>query len=80
MNTIETQNLQQQQNAQQVLKMQMMEKILKNSLGDGMEFEIVYQAMIDSMTKSSSQGELAGLLSGTNSSDGQNLARPFFTT
>lgn len=66
MNTIETQDLQQQQNAQQVLKMQMMENILKKSLGDGMEFEIVYQAMIDSMTKSSSQGELAGLLSGSN--------------
>ena len=72
MNTIETQNVQQQQNAQQLLKMQMMEKILKDSLGDGMEFEIVYQAMTDSMTKSSSQGELAGLVSGSNSS-GQNL-------
>jgi len=72
MNTIETQNLQQQQNAQNVLKMQMMEKILKKSFGDGMEFEIVYQAMIDSMTKASSQSEVAGLLSGSNSS-GQNL-------
>ena len=72
MNTIETQNVQQQQNAQQLLKMQMMEKILKDSLGDGMEFEIVYQAITDSMTKSSSQSELAGLLSGSNSS-GQNL-------
>lgn len=72
MNTIETQNLQQQQNAQEVLKMQMMEKILKQSFGDGMEFEIVYQAMIDSMTKASSQSELGGLLTGTNS-NGQNL-------
>lgn len=49
-----------------------MEKILKDSFGDGMQFEIVYQAMIDSMTKSSSQSELAGLVSGANSS-GQNL-------
>lgn len=72
MNAIDTQNVQQQQNAQELLKMQMMEKILKKSLGDGMEFEIVYQAMIDSMTKSSSQSELAGLVSGSNTS-GQDL-------
>jgi len=73
MNTIETQNLEQQQKAQELLKMQMMQKVLKESLGDGMEFEIVYQAMIDSMTKSSSQSELGGLLTGTNNSNGQNL-------
>lgn len=73
MNTIETQNLEQQQKAQELLKMQMMQKILKQSFGDGMEFEIVYQAMIDSMTKSSSQSEVAGLLTGTNNSNGQNL-------
>ena len=73
MNTIETQNLEQQQKAQELLKMQMMQKVLKQSFGDGMEFEIVYQAMIDSMTKASSQSELGGLLTGTNSSNGQNL-------
>lgn len=73
MNTIETENLQQQQKVQELLKMQMMEKILKDSLGDGMEFEIVYQAMLDSMTNESSQSELAGLLSGTDSSNDQDI-------
>lgn len=72
MNEIETQNLQQQEKAQALLKMKMMEKILKDSFGDGMEFEIVYQAMIDSMTDASSESGLAALLSGTNESDGQN--------
>lgn len=36
-----------------MITMSMMKKVLKQNLGDGMEFEMVYQAMLDSMDFSS---------------------------
>ena len=41
--------------AQQLLGLNMMQKVLKSSFGDGMEFEMVYQALLDSMKESTSQ-------------------------
>lgn len=65
------QNSSQEEMVQKVLKMKMMEKMLKEALGDGMEFELVYQAMLDSVTKTGgngSQNPLKALLSGDNTS------------
>lgn len=38
----------------EVLKLNMMEQVLKKSLGDGMEFELVYQSMLNSEKESAS--------------------------
>jgi soluble lytic murein transglycosylase-like protein len=50
--------------AQKMIAMDMMQKVLKSSFGDGIEFEMVYQSLLDSMKDDTSQTSktLNGLL------------------
>lgn len=69
LNTIESTQAKQKEQLEQVLRMQMMRKMLKEALGDGMEFELVYQAMLDSVTNTknnSSQDALKAMITGSN--------------
>lgn len=59
----------QQEQLEKVLRMKMMQKMLEEALGDGMEFELVYQAMLDSLinTKNNSnQAALKAIITGDN--------------
>lgn len=74
MEVTNNQSVQQQQLvAEQVLKSKLLEQVMQKTLGDGMEFEIVYQAMLDSMSKQGDNSQVAGLFGGLNNSNGQNL-------
>ncbi|MBD7913134.1 lytic transglycosylase domain-containing protein [Clostridium cibarium] len=56
--------------AQQLMGMNMMQDVLKKSVGDGMEFEIIYQALLDYMNKTEAGGKLGSTV---NSGKGKNL-------
>jgi soluble lytic murein transglycosylase-like protein len=56
--------------AQQLMGMNMMQDVLKKAVGDGMEFEIIYQALTDYMTKTEAGGKLSNAV---NNSNGKNL-------
>lgn len=64
----------QQEMVEKIMMMQMMQEVMKKQYGDGMEFEMVYQAMMDSLTgtTSSSQSQLANLLTGEGTTDNTN--------
>lgn len=46
-------------NSQQIFSMMMMKNMMKESFGDGMEFELMYQSMINTMTDNTSSDDLA---------------------
>lgn len=58
-------------NSEKMMGMYMMKNIIKESLGDGMEFELVYQALLNSMETESSSEESATTM--LNVGTGQNL-------
>ena len=65
-------------NPQQLLALNMLQSTLKSSLGDGTEFEMVYQTILDSMgdpSSSMSQG-LSGLFNSGSSSDTNTNTNP----
>lgn len=58
--------IEQTKTAEQMVALQLMQTVLKKSLGDGMEFEICYQAMLDSMnTGDSTMSNILNSFSGT---------------
>lgn len=55
--------------AQQLMGMKLMENVLQKSVGDGMEFEMVYQALVDYMTKTESGANLGSTVNNSNGKD-----------
>ncbi|MDS0526056.1 lytic transglycosylase domain-containing protein [Clostridium sp. SHJSY1] len=55
--------------AQQLMQMKLMENVLQKSVGDGMEFEIIYQALVDYMTKTEDGGKLGNTINNSNGKD-----------
>lgn len=50
-------NINDVQNPEKLLQMYMLQNVMKQGFGDGMEFEIVYQSLLNSMQNSSSSEE-----------------------
>lgn len=48
--------------ANQLLQLSMMKNVLQESLGDGMEFEIVYQSLLNSLEKSATDNNTKNIL------------------